>query len=131
MTASAISRQPEMPAASPRTDYGHVTKRAFEIIVVDLLRRWSLAELADALATTPRTLQRRFSEDGTSLSKLVGAARLSAACHLLEATSIPVAAIGFLAGYADAAHLTRSFKRQTGLTPTGYRSIHGAAPEAR
>jgi AraC family transcriptional regulator len=49
--------------------------------------------------------------------------RLDWAADRLAGTRMPIAAIAAEAGYADQAHLTRSFKRVTGCTPAAYRQV--------
>jgi AraC-like DNA-binding protein len=47
--------------------------------------------------------------------------RLERAKELLLHTSLPIAAIALRVGYSDAAHFVIAFKRDTGVTPRGYR----------
>ncbi len=47
--------------------------------------------------------------------------RLAAASRLLLGGTQSPAEIGYLCGYADQAHFTREFKRQTALTPAQFR----------
>lgn len=73
--------------------------------------RMSVAELADALAMSPRTLQRRLAELGVTFRKLIDDVRL----EVLGALSRPekqLATAGKL-GYADPASVRR-LKRRTG-----------------
>ena len=44
----------------------------------------------------------------------------------LTATGASLAAVATETGFADQAHLTRVFKRETGLTPAVFRSLAGA-----
>lgn len=87
-----------------RLDARHnlVTRRAASLLGEDLMHRWTLSEL-------------------------IAAARLREHCRLLEATSMPISSIGFLAGYADAAHAAREFKRGSGVTAGEYRAIRQRA----
>lgn len=92
----------------------------------DPLRRWTVAELAAAAGTSPRTLQRRLTEHSTSFSRLVTEARVQvAATHLCQKNGPALAEIGFLAGFADQAHFARSFSRAVGTTPSSYRADFG------
>jgi AraC-like DNA-binding protein len=92
----------------------------------DPLRRWTVAELAAATGTSPRTLQRRLTEHSTSFSRLVTEARVQvAATHLCQKKGPALAEIGFLAGFADQAHFARSFSRAVGTTPSSYRADFG------
>lgn len=89
----------------------------------DPVRRWTLADLAGASGRSPRSLQRDLATEATSFSQLVAETRLqTAAVVLCQATGPGLAEIGFLAGYADQAHFTRSFSRGVGISPKAYRA---------
>jgi len=47
--------------------------------------------------------------------------RLERAKQLLVHTSLPIAAVAHRVGYSDAAHFVIAFKRETSMTPRGYR----------
>ena len=92
-------------------------------LAADPVRRWTLADLASELGTSPRTLQRRLAGMSVSFSRLVAEARLQiAASYLCDASGPGLAEIGFLAGYSDQAHFARSFSRAVGTTPRAYRA---------
>ncbi|MEM8838336.1 MAG: helix-turn-helix transcriptional regulator [Pseudomonadota bacterium] len=89
----------------------------------DLVRRWTLKDLAGALGCSTRSLQRRYSQSATTFSTLVSEARLeAAAAYLCSEEKRSLAEIGFLAGYTDQAHFSRSFMQQVGTTPNAYRT---------
>ncbi len=89
----------------------------------DLIRRWTLSDLAAEVGTSERTLQRRLTANASSFSQLVAEARLQeAARHLCEEHGPGLAEIGFLSGFADQAHFTRAFSKAVGTTPNAYRS---------
>lgn len=91
-------------------------------LAIDPLRRRTLAEVAEHAGLSARTLQRRLTEQGLSLSRLVAEARLQVAAeHLLERHGPSLAEIGFLAGYSDQAHFTRAFAKGVGTSPRRYR----------
>ncbi len=92
-------------------------------LAADPVRRWTLADLASEAGASPRTLQRRLARSSVSFSRLVSDARLQvAAFHLCDANGPGLAEIGFLAGFSDQAHFTRSFKHAVGTTPSAYRA---------
>ncbi len=68
-----------------------------------------------------RTLQRRLAKEGTVYSDLIEAMVLEHSLELLHCRSIQITTIATKMGYSDAAHFTRSFKRQMGMTPSQYR----------
>ncbi len=90
-------------------------------LMEDPMRPPSLAEAAERLGQSPRSLQRGLKAQGLSFTALAAQARTRhAAWHLIE-TGLSLAEIGFLCGYADQAHFTRDFGRRVGLSPERYR----------
>ena len=70
---------------------------------------------------SPRTLQRRLQEEGTSHLRVLEGARQHVATHMLASTSLPIAEIADALGFSEPAALHRAFKRWTGMTPVEYR----------
>ena len=81
----------------------------------------TVRRVAEALSTSPRTLQRRLREAGTSHRQLVQQVRLDLARRLLAETDTSVSEIGLSLGYTDPSHFGRFFVRMTGLRPLAYR----------
>jgi len=89
----------------------------------DPVKKWTLEEVARLEGISTRSLQRKLKEHGTSFSQLLTAARLETSAEMLCNRSGPgLAEIGFLAGFADQPHFTRTFTRSVGTTPSAYRS---------
>lgn len=82
-----------------------------------------LAVLAQRLHMSPRTLQRRLADEGTSLRALVDQARRARAITLLEGGS-SIAEVAYFLGYSEASAFHRAFRRWTGRTPESYRREH-------
>ncbi|WP_067568543.1 AraC family transcriptional regulator [Nocardia acidivorans] len=80
-----------------------------------------LADVARRLATSPRTLQRRLQEEGTSWRAEVDAARHRHAVDLLRETALPLQSVATRVGYTDARALRRAFQRWTGTNPDAFR----------
>lgn len=86
--------------------------------------RLSPALLAEELGISSRQLYRLFEASGDSVCRYILRERLSKAAQDLRD---PVCAhrsitdIGSYWGFADSAHFSKAFKRQTGLTPSSYR----------
>lgn len=99
-------------------------------LAADCAAPWTLPRLGHALGLAPRTLQRRLQEAGTSFSSLWTEVRLARSARLLMGGREPSAQVGYLCGFADQAHFTRSFKRFTAMTPTVYRAQFGMAAAA-
>jgi AraC-like DNA-binding protein len=66
-------------------------------------------------------LQRRLAQSGSTYSEIVQEARFSTASALLADSDLNIADIAFAAGYDNAPHFSRAFKRLTGMTPREYR----------
>ncbi len=81
-------------------------------------RRWKVAELALAAELSPRRFREIFSSQiGMSCRQYLLWSRLRAAvAELMGGAGLTQAALG--AGFSDAAHLTRSFRRMVGITPS-------------
>ena len=82
----------------------------------------SLDRVAGALRISPRTLQRRLAEDGTSLHGEIEEIRKSMAMAMLRDHSYCVQDVAFLLGYSEPSAFYRSFKRWTGTTPVRFRA---------
>lgn len=80
-----------------------------------------LSGLAEILGTSERTLQRHLANMGVSYSRLVDEARYQVACDLLESADIEIMEIAFAAGYQNATHFSRAFRRIAGQSPIDYR----------
>jgi AraC-like DNA-binding protein len=95
-------------------------------LLADPLRRWTVAALATEVRVSQRTLQRRLTERSISFSRIVSETRLQvAASFLCDANGPGLAEIGFLAGFSDQAHFSRTFSRAVGATPRSYRGDFG------
>lgn len=80
------------------------------------------ATLAGRFATSERTLQRACTETlGHGPKWLSRRVRLQEVALALTRPGAELGAIAAELGYADQSHLTRDFRRATGLTPEGYR----------
>jgi AraC family transcriptional regulator len=67
---------------------------------------------------------------GVSPYAVVLGSRVEAAKHALERGGVPLGEVAYVTGFADQSHLTRVFRRVTGLTPARYRATRGAARDA-
>ncbi|MCH9681332.1 MAG: AraC family transcriptional regulator [Deltaproteobacteria bacterium] len=73
--------------------------------------------VARRLAVSPRTLQRRLREEGTSFKDVVGETRESLARHYLRRSELGFAEIAYLLGFEEPNSFFRAFHRWTGTTP--------------
>ena len=91
---------------------------AIDYIHAHLDRDLSMAEIAGSVNTSPTYFASLFkAATGISLHQYVIRQRVERAQLLLKTTSLPIATIATLVGFANASHLTYHCKRQTGMTP--------------
>lgn len=88
----------------------------------------TLAEVARALAVSPRTLRRRLAEEGTSYRQLTQAQRSAAARALLEDPELHVKGIAAELGFSDLTAFHRAFRRWCRRTPGEYRAAALGSP---
>lgn len=82
-----------------------------------------LADVANNLFTSERTLKRQLEGFGTSFRKLKLGVVDDIAKRSLAETSANVTEIALKLGYAETASFDRLFKKLNGLTPTAYRRL--------
>jgi AraC-like DNA-binding protein len=105
-----------------RMDRADVVARARKLIAERLTSGEPQAgEVARALAASPRTLQRRLNESGTSFAKLLDQTRRELAVEYLRDPENTVEETAFLVGFAETASFNRAFRRWTGNSPTAFR----------
>lgn len=84
-------------------------------------REPSIAAIAAKRHMSPRTLQRRLRDGGTSFAKVLSDLRHELALRYLRDERIAIAEVGFLLGFQDVTAFHRAFKRWSGKTPATYR----------
>lgn len=82
----------------------------------------SLDTLARALDMSPRTLQRRLQDSGTSLRDVVADMRRELALEYVASPHLSIAQIALTLGFADPSAFCRAFRRWTGATPRSFRA---------
>ncbi len=85
-------------------------------------RAVALPSAAAALGLSPRSLQRKLRDEGTSLQRELNAARVEAAKTLLVETDAAIDVIAANVGCSSAQHLGLLFRRATGRTPRQWRA---------
>ena len=89
----------------------------------------SVPQLAARLFLSPGHFSQRFTREvGVTPAAFVRRLRLEKARALLRETDWPLARIAEATGFADAAHLARSFRGFYGLTPNSFRRGENASP---
>jgi len=78
--------------------------------------------VARELAMSPRTLQRRLRDEGTTFQATLDETREALARHYLARSGISVGEISLLLGYEDQSSFYRAFQSWTGETPANARA---------
>ncbi|CAM5308798.1 helix-turn-helix domain-containing protein [Streptomyces avidinii] len=86
----------------------------------------SLEHVAQRLAVSPRTLQRRLGEHGTTWREEVEAVRQEHTLELLRATDLPLRSVAARVGFSDVRALRRAVHRWEGRPPRDIRNAAGA-----
>ncbi len=82
-----------------------------------------LQMIADQMDASPNYLNRQFrSGAGLSINDAIQHLRIDKVCKLLRQTDLPVEQIAKQAGYSNTKYFYVVFKKQTGKTPTQYRT---------
>lgn len=83
----------------------------------------TMTDVADRLAVSTRTLQRRLQAEETSFQQELSNLRAELANHYLRNTPYSSAEISFLLGYSDPSSFFRAFHVWTGTTPDVIREM--------
>jgi AraC family transcriptional regulator len=113
------SNAPGRPGSQPRA-----VSDAVRFIQANYARDLSLNDMAESVHLSPFHLARLFKQTlGISPHQYVIQVRVSSARSLLSAGSgeRSLAEVASAVGFADQSHLTRHFKRITGVTPSQFR----------
>ncbi|MBF9221938.1 AraC family transcriptional regulator [Hymenobacter ruricola] len=107
----------EKPAAAQLKDRisGHLLANAY-------LGLPSLEALAANFCLSPRSLQRKLQDEGTTYQEVADAVRKTLALHYLQAGHHPLKEVSYLLGYNEVSAFSRAFKRWTGQNPGNYRA---------
>jgi AraC-like DNA-binding protein len=88
--------------------------------------RPSVEKMARTMGLSPRTLQRRLGELGTSYQALLDDVRRDASRRLLANTDLDASEIAFLLGFEELNSFSRAFHGWEGSTPTRWRDEHAS-----
>ena len=84
-------------------------------------RRPTIEDVADALHVSPRTLQRRLQDAGSSFQRVLEEARHQLARHYLNNSVLELNEAAYLLGYNDANSFVRAFRTWEGIPPARWR----------
>jgi AraC-like DNA-binding protein len=85
--------------------------------------RLSMNTVARKLSMSVATLGRRLKDEGASFGQIVDETRRAIAETYLRASRMSVSEIAFLVGFSNAPAFHSAFRRWTGMSPSGYRTL--------
>jgi AraC-like DNA-binding protein len=115
--------EPELRRRLGELDRDSSTSERVQAALVELLPTGvtAMSDVARSLAVSPRTLQRRLQEEGTSYQASLNRTRESLARHYLRDGDMSVGQISYLLGYDTPSSFYRAFHSWTGQTPESAR----------
>ena len=90
-------------------------------------QRPTIEDIADALHVSPRTLQRRLQDEGSSFQRVLEEARHQLARHYLNNSFLELNEAAYLLGYNDANSFVRAFRTWEGMPPARWREQQRAS----
>ncbi|GAA6154047.1 AraC family transcriptional regulator [Pseudoteredinibacter isoporae] len=87
-------------------------------------RKITLARIAEQLAMTPRTLQRRLKQSEHRFQDLLDKVRLDFSVKEVRENKISHEELAYLLGYSEPSTFRKAFKQWTGKTPREYQQQH-------
>jgi AraC family transcriptional regulator len=98
-------------------------RRVTQYIQRNLQRELRLAELSAVVHMSPYHFARLFKRrTGVAPHRFVVQRRIEEARALLAARMLPIATVARAVGFRTSSHFTTTFRRMTGITPSGYRT---------
>ena len=82
----------------------------------------TIAETAEIVGTSVRSLQRELAAADLTYSRLLDEVRFENAIEMLRKTRVRITDAAYASGYANPTHFTRAFRRFTGITPREFRA---------
>lgn len=98
-----------------------LTAKARDYLEQHIAQPVTIQDLAQALHTSVRTLNRRFAQEGTHFQSVKDGLRRDIAVHRLANSNTGVEALAFDLGFSNATGFCRAFKHWTGSSPSDYR----------
>jgi transcriptional regulator GlxA family with amidase domain len=130
-----MNRASQASYATLLFDHGHadpLVARAQQRMEATLQRGFRLSELADSLAVSERTLNRRFKQAvGLAPLAYLQNLRIEVAKQLLESRPIGLETVSQRVGYGDLSTFRQLFKRKTGLSPSEYQMRFARGPASK
>jgi AraC-like DNA-binding protein len=116
LTPSEVGAVPSLGDSTESNSFLERTRVAVARALVD--GRPTIRAIGRALHASPRTVQRRLLQHGTTYVKLVDSVRRARVERLVTQGDLSITEIAFLAGFTDVGGFRRAFKRWTGVAPS-------------
>lgn len=105
---------------------GDILERAVSYLQKNYSRPVTIGELAKVASASPSYVERVFRRQmQTTPMGYLRALRIREACRLLVQSALSVEEVALRVGIPDASYFWRSFRRETGCSPTTYRAAYG------
>jgi AraC-like DNA-binding protein len=118
---SLLERQAEELLAGARR-YGDFAEAVRQLIKEGLPGGEARVDLVcRRLGVSPRTLQRKLREEGTSFQEQLEETQLALAEFYLRKREVAICEVSYLTGFSQPSAFHRAFRRWTGLTPREFR----------
>ena len=90
-----------------------------------LQEKITVREIADSLQLHPSYTNTFFSQrTGESIKTYIRRRKMQKAAELIQNTNYSLTQIGASLGYFDQSHFSRTFQKETGMSPGRYRILH-------
>jgi AraC-like DNA-binding protein len=106
-----------------RIERGNIQARVREVLMRGLeCGEPSQEEVAALLSMSPRTLQRRLGDSGTTYKEILDETRHALALTYLSVLENSLSDVSYRLGFSACSSFTRAFRRWTGLSPSAWRA---------
>ncbi len=116
---SALSEYADLLSHDDKKDLCSQIKGAIRKLLPE--GRCSIQTIASLMACDKRTLQRTLKQQGTSYQQLLDEVRYTMAQEHLRDSKMPLTNLAILLGYTDVSTFSRTFKQQSGQSPSEWR----------
>jgi AraC-like DNA-binding protein len=104
-----------LPEINPEAE---ISARVSEVLGKSLAGgQRSIGVVSKQIGVSPRTLQRKLNEEGTSYHKLVEDVQRALSERYLKSSELTICEISYLVGFSQQSAFQRAFKRWKGITP--------------
>ncbi len=120
-----LQRSPMDLLTMPGQDNSFTSKINNHLKKITFLQWPTFEQLAAALNTSPQTLRRKLSAEGSNYQTLKDNLRRDTAIEKLLKEKLTVDEIAELLGFTEGRSFTRAFQKWTGISPSAYRMRNG------